>query len=624
MRNAVQPRRSTGVQRQSVGRRGASGKTWARAILVLAVLLTFSQACYYDFVDMDDYPIVANNPEMNPPTWHSLKDWWSTPQFQLYIPVSYTVQGGIALLARVPPDPQSGFSLNPRVFHIVNILLQIEVTLLVYQLLLYLKIREWPACAGALVFGIHPVQVEPVVWITSIKDLLYGTFGLLAIWGLLVSLDSPSDSSEPTSDRARARRSYFFATLCFVLAMLSKPTAVIIPLVALPLVWLQYRQVCWRRVWLRLGFWAALAIPISVIAKYAQPAPYTLGIPIWRRFLVAGDAVAFYLYKIIWPKTLLLYYGRNPRYITEQGFIWWTWLVPAIVLSVLWLNRRRCAPALAGFCCFVAALLPVLGFIGFNFQYYSTVTDRYLYLSMFGIALIVGWALERLPRPYALLSVVPLLLLAGRSALQVRYWQDSLTLFGHVLETNPDSAVANADTAIELVRLRDYGDAVEYARRSITLDPNRAESYGALARGLDGLGRTDDAVQTFRDGFRADVRTRVLVNTYVVDLLKKGDPKHALIFARLAVQLVQQAGAYVNLGSALAETEDWQGAQTALQTAVSLDPNNYYAQTNLAMVLYHCGDREGAIAHFRAAVRIDPDEPAALEALNRMGGKLLR
>ena len=97
-------------------------------------------------------------------------------------------------------------------FHAVNIFLHIGVTLLVYKILLHLKIHPWPACTGALLFAIHPVQVEPVVWVTSIKDMLYGCFGLLAIWRLLVSLGERANSQRETRFGA-GLGNYLFATV---------------------------------------------------------------------------------------------------------------------------------------------------------------------------------------------------------------------------------------------------------------------------------------------------------------------------------------------------------------------------------------------------------------------------
>jgi len=590
----------------------------ARSLLVLAVLLTFCRACCYDFVNLDDDQTLVHNPLMNPPTMHSLKVWWSSPCFQLYDPMTATVRGGIALLARVSPDPDTGDALNPWVFHTANIATHIAVALLVYQLLLYLRMQPWPACAGALLFAIHPVQVEPVVWITSIKDLLYGMFGLLAVWRFLVSLGRTDEPTETAADRTGAIWNFSFATLCFVLAMLSKPTAVVLPLVALPLVWLQHRTVP-LRAWFDLGIWLALAMPFAIIASLVQPSHYTPYSTTWQRFLVAGDAIAFYLFKITWPKTLMVYYGRNPAYVVQSGFNRWTWIIPISMIAFLWVNRRRWPPVWAGMCVFVAGLLPVLGLLRFNFQYFSTVADRYLYVPMVGVALIVSWAVARLPRAGGMVAALFLLCFAGRSFMQVPYWRDSLTLYHHVLDNDPRSAAACEGLANSL---SDYQQSIEWAQRSIELDPHRCEPYGTLGRALDRLGRTDEALQTFRNGFKMDSRTGTLLDRYTMELLQRGDMEHALMFARLNVELVPTAITRVNLAAALAGTNDWEGARRELKAAVALDPENYNAQMNLAFALYHLGDRAGAITHLRAAASIDPDDPRAAKALETLGANI--
>ncbi len=593
----------------------------ARAILMVAILLTFGRACTYDFVNLDDRQVVVRNPLMNPVTPHSFKVWWTTPQFQLYDPLTATVRAAIASLARVPPDPQTGDALNPWVFHTVNLLLHMGVTLLVYQLLLYLRIRPWPACGGAMLFAIHPVQVEPVVWITSVKDLLYGTFALLAIWRLLISLEDRSGGAQPHAAGGANATSgvgnYLLATLCFVLAVLSKPTAVIVPLLALPLVWLACRRIS-MRAWIRLGIWCLIALPFILIAKSAQPAPYAQRLVPWQRFLVAGDALAFYLFQIIWPKTLLLYYGRTPGYILRYGFIWWTWIAPATIFAILWVNRRRCPSALAGMSIFAVGLLPILGFVGFEFQYYSTVADRYLYIPMFGIALIAASALDRVPKGYGAMWGILLVILAMRSFAQVLYWQNSLTLFNHVLDYDPRSAVSHAGLAVVFADQGDYDRSIEYARRSIALDPHRCEPYVTLAKSLDVTGNTAAAIEAFRAGFRADARMKGPLNDYTAALVRHGDARHALAFAELSAELFPRVSTYVNLGVALAKTNDWQGAKRELQSAAALDPNDYKAQCNLASVLLHLGDLAGARLHYELAVSIDPENPAALAGLKQL------
>ena len=595
MSSATTRRPSDRAARAGLGRSSPARFVQPRLILVLAVTVTFCQAIRYDFVNIDDPTTISQNPLMNPPTLHSLKVWWTQSNLNLYDPLTATVRGGIALFARVPTDPETGVSLNPWIFHGANILMHLCVTLQVYELLLYCRLRHWPACAGAMVFAIHPVQVEPVVWITSIKDLLYGSLGLLAIRRLLASLRVCSDAvnppGQPTTQRASAARwNYLIATICFVLSMLSKPMAVALPILALPLVWLQCDRIP-KGAWKRLAVWAILAVPFALIASTVQPAHYTARLAIWRRFLVAGDAIAFYLGKVVWPRTLMLYYGRTPDYTVQHHFIWWTWLIPAAMITLLWLNRHRNPAAFAGICIFIAGLLPVLGFVPFDFQSYSTVADRYLYLPMTGIAMIAASGLQRLPRGGGVASVAILALLAVRTMLQIPNWRDSLTLFGHVIDNDPGSAAAYAGLANAFAAEHDYQRSVDNARRSIQLSPRLGDAYATLGRSLDRLGNTEEAVAAFRDGFRHDPRTSTLLDDYTTALINSGYMQHALIYARLSIELASAAKPHVNLAAALAGTNDWRGVRRELETAISLDPKNYDARCDLAVVLLHLGDR---------------------------------
>ena len=157
------------------------------------------------------------------------------------------------------------------------------------------------------------------------------------------------------------------------------------------------------------------------------------------------------------------------------------------------------------------------------------------------------------------------------------------------------SAVANADFATELGAQQDYEDSVEFARKSIALDPNRCEAYATLGKSLARLGRTDDALQAFRAGMKADPATGTLLDEFVSALLRQGHWQQARNFGQLSVELTPTGSSHANLGTALARTKDWLGARRELEAAVSLEPEKYDAQFNLATVLLHLGDRAGAV-----------------------------
>ena len=109
--------------------------------------------------------------------------------------------------------------------------------------------------------------------------------------------------------------------------------------------------------------------------------------PLWQRILVVMDTLSFYAQKLVWPGGLIVDYARTPEYALTLPSIRYVWIVPLVVAAGLWLVRKRLPGVVAGVLIFVAGIFPVLGLIPFGYQSQSTVSDHYLYLSMFGIGL---------------------------------------------------------------------------------------------------------------------------------------------------------------------------------------------------------------------------------------------
>src|SRR5207245_2501838 len=191
---------------------------------------------------------------------------------------------------------------------------------------------------------------------------------------------------------------YWLATGFFVLALLAKPTAVVVPVVAWVLdVW-SWPQT-WRHRRLALLVWLGLALLWGLFTSQVQPQdPGAFSPPLWARLLIAGDAVSFYLYKLGVPVWLGPDYGRAPEVLLAQSWLWLTGLAPWGLAVWLWYKRTRVPWLVAAAGVFVAGLLPVLGFIPFGFQNYSTVADRYMYIAMLGLALALAWGLAQSPR----------------------------------------------------------------------------------------------------------------------------------------------------------------------------------------------------------------------------------
>ncbi len=235
--------------------RGAGWKKILPIItLVIITLAVFVPVIGHQFLAYDDSVDVYKNPYIQARSLDNLMHFWRYPYEGLYTPLTYTLY---ALAAWAPSlltaNPTEVVIPDPRLFHSLNLLLHLLSALMVWRILvLLLRCRrlggdgtdfnanslplEWAACGGALLFAIHPIQVEPVAWVAGFKDVLFGLLALVAIWQYLRHVD---DKMQPAAGRpSHTRLHYGLATAVFILALLAKPTAVVLPLIVwLPAAW---------------------------------------------------------------------------------------------------------------------------------------------------------------------------------------------------------------------------------------------------------------------------------------------------------------------------------------------------------------------------------------------------
>jgi hypothetical protein len=471
-------------------------KRLIRWLLAAVILAALGRILANDFVDWDDRALVYGNPNLNPPTWTGLDRHWNHPSDpsnqSMYDPMVYSLWWVLA---------HAG--MKPAIFHGANLLVHWLSACVVLEILLQLRLSPWPAGIGAMLFAIHPLQTEAVAWATGMKDLLSGLLALGAIWQYLVA----------TQGKGRWRN-YFLASVLYVLALLSKPSAVVVP----GLVWVLDVVIfgrSWKRSLLRMVPWLVLGaatIGIAIAIQKIHDIPPT---PAWLRPLIAGDALTFYLYKLIVPVHLSFDYGRTPTAVLNDPHhpLYWTWLVPVALAAILWKSKKRMLIG-AGLIFFVG-LLPVLGLATFIYQIYSTVADRYVYVPMLGVAMGAAWVIERLGRArvYAASAAV-LAILAAVCFAQAGVWKNTQTLFENgwaqsgnrfnplhldvlanyldrrsVLEqARGDAAAAGADVQ----------EAIRCFSRSIQLDPLFPRVYDDLCDDLVRAGRFDEAVDVGR------------------------------------------------------------------------------------------------------------------------------
>ncbi len=357
-------------------------------LLVVTTLVVFAPVVSSKFTTWDDNLNVSKNPWFNPPTTDSMLEMWRHPVYDLYIPLTYTVWGILASLAELPVPDSDGMQLNPAVFHVANLLVHLSAVLMLYALLRHIVGRRWPAAAGALLFAIHPIQVEPVAWVTGMKDVLSGALSIASLWQYVLY----ANAERHGLSFQRRRIHYGISLATFVLALLAKPSAVMVPAAAIVLdAWIMRRS--WPKVWRAVAPMLVISAGWMLHAKMVQTvaAPADGG-RAWLRPLIATDTLAFYLYKLIFPLRLGFHYDRAPLTVIQHHWLYYTWIFPAAVAGVLVvfskkLSRFLLLPSAA---LFVVGIVPVLGLVPFAFQRYATVADRYLYVSMIGPALALA------------------------------------------------------------------------------------------------------------------------------------------------------------------------------------------------------------------------------------------
>ncbi len=212
--------------------------------------------------------------------------------------------------------------------------------------------------------------------------------------------------------------------LALLAAMLCKPSAMIVPVILIVLDrFFLHRS--WRKIVLAVLPMACVIVPLMVVARKVQDADAVPPVAPIDRFFVAGDALTFYLQKLLIPIRLCVDYGRSPTAAMQMPGFKLGWLLPIVIAVGLFLCRKRVPKLLAAAIIFLAPLLPVLGFTPFMFQAHSTVADHYLYLPMLGGALAVAILVAYTKRAIPVILVVAVIFIL-LSNLQSRTWADSL------------------------------------------------------------------------------------------------------------------------------------------------------------------------------------------------------
>jgi len=521
--------------------------------LFLLVLAVYAPVRRYGFVDYDDYFYVTHNPHvLSGLNAGSLRWAFTSTDFANWFPLTW-----ISLMADrqffASPEEIPPSDIRAGAIHRTNVILHAAATLLLFALLKRMTGAAGPSLLAAFLFGLHPLRVESVAWVSERKDVLSGVFWMLALHSYVSYARRPRPWN------------YLLTLLLYCLGFLAKPMVVTLPLILVLMdVWPlrrmagPRRQIIRRLIWEKLPFYL-LAVAMCVATYAVQRsggAVRTLDeLPLAARLSNAVVSAAVYLAKTVWPTRLAVLY---PLPASQPA-----WQIAAAALTLagitlLALRTVRTRPYLTvGWFWYLITLLPVIGIVQVGLQ---SRADRYTYIPGIGLVLMLVFggadAWRRWPRLRPVLAGLCGAACVASVALTVRqipYWADSVALFRRAIEVTGPNALAHGylgDVWKEQVM---DDEAISEYRQGLAIAPRNLALLVNLGDLLDRSGRPQEAVGPLTEAVRLQPSDAVIRNALGEALAHAGRIAEAIAQFSEATRIQpDNAAARQNLEAALA------------------------------------------------------------------------
>jgi protein O-mannosyl-transferase len=529
-------------------------------VLLLATFAVYSQVRNFDFVNYDDDDFITNNVHVRQGfTAQGLK-WALTSGYEgNWVPLTW---------ASHMLDCQF-FALDSGWHHLHNVLLHALAAIMLCIFLQRATGTRWRSALAAFLFALHPLHVQSVAWVAERKDVLSACFWFLTLWLYVRYAERPGTAR------------YLAVALSFWLGLMAKPMIITLPFVLLlldywPLARLgqRSRKAIWEKLPL-LGLAGVAAALTYLVQKHAKSVNL---IPLEARLANATHSYTLYILQMFWPARLAVLYP----YPRDFSFVFLPLLAEGVLLAVITAGvvvlRRRAPYLLMGWGWFVVTLVPVIGLVQVGDQAHA---DRYMYIPMVGLSVILIWGAEgilenlRLKMLAIPLAVATCLALAVASWVEVGYWRNGETLFRRALAVTSDNKIANNNLGNYLMSSGRLSEALPYFETAVRIDPQMGSARNNLGIALGRMDRLPDAIEQLR----------------------------------IAVRLWPDSpDPHTNLGASLAQAGRLPEAAAEFEAALRMDPNDALVQKNLGLVLSGIPGRlPDALRHFEEAERLKPD-----------------
>ena len=621
--------------------------------LTVITLSVFLQVRDHDFVNFDDNEYITENRHVQMGLTSGNIAWaFTTFHAGNWHPLTWISHMLDCQLFGLRPGPQ----------HLVNLFFHIANTLLLFLILHRMTKGLWQSAFVAAVFAIHPLHVESVAWVAERKDVLSTFFWMLTMGSYVFYV------------QRREPKRYLLTLFFFALGLMAKPMLVTLPFVLILLD-------CWPLRRLAIGKSSAneytqsakslntrskkkergrktkkpehvnktekqarqrpavshiilekvpffvLSLASSIVTYIAQQKSGAMGslqsYPLSTRIANALVSYCGYIGKMVWPADLAVLYpypGMLP-----------TWEIVAAVFflgvaTFLIIRTAKRYPYLTtGWLWYLGTLVPVIGLIQVGAQ---AMADRYTYMPLIGVSIVIAWGVPELLRKWqyrnavlATLAVIILCIFSFVTRKQVQYWQSSITLFKHTLDKTTNNPMMLNNMGNALKGLGRLDEAISHYAEAARINPNYADAQYNLGNTLHEQGHLEEAISHYSKALRINPNYTDAHNDLGNVLHEQGHFEEAISHYTEAIRIKPNyIKAYVNLGEALASQRKFTEAMEVFSKALQIKPDSAEVHYNVGTMLLSRGDFDQAIYHFREAIRVKPDYA---KAYNNLGNALL-
>ena len=574
----------------------APSDLWIYALLTAGIFAAYAPVLRFGFVNYDDPVYIANNSYVGGGiTWSGIV-WAFTHSFaRNWFPLTWISHMLDCQL----------FGLDAGGHHFTNLAIHATATLLLFAVLRRITQARWPSAFVAGLFALHPLHVESVAWIAERKDVLSAFFWMLTLWAYARYVARPTPSR------------YAWTFVVFALGLMAKPMTVTLPVVLIMLDHWPFAR-GWRLLEkLPMLVLSAVVSAVTYAAHAQAKAVVSLDtIPLAMRGENTLVSYCVYIAKMFWPSGLAVLYPFSKTALAGPAVLAAIGLA-AVTAGAVWADRQR-PYLIVGWLWYLVTLVPVIGLIQAGQQ---ARADRYMYIPMIGLSIMLAWGgaelLRGWPQTRVALGVAICAACAVATWFQADYWENGVKLFQRAVDVTAGNYIARFNLANALRDSGDNAGAIRQLEAAVRIQPDSGLAHDELGQLLGKQGRIDEALAELRQAEVSLPGDAALHHRIGILLGSAGHPEQAADELSQAIRLDPgNADAHRNLAVSLAMMDRLPEAVAEFRTAAGLKPDDATVRFNLALALIELGQKREAIEQLQEALKLNPNFVEARAALD--------